>query len=223
MTGGMASIGGVGDVTARIAAIQSRIESLTGAFAPAQGFDLQAADAATQASNRSGAARLGADAAPGSNGLLRTATTTAAGNGVQRTQPPGAWVQHVPEHGRQHVAAIDAAAREAGIDPALLASVVRHESNFDQSVVSHAGAIGLAQLMPGTAEWLNVDPHDPEQNLRGGAKYLREQLDRFGSVDLAVAAYNAGPNRVAQAGGVPQIAETQAYVPRVIATYQEWT
>ncbi len=217
MMGGMTAVGGMGDVTARVAEIQSRIESLTGAFAPAQGFDLQAAGGTARTAGGTGFAPLGPDAAPGANGLRL------AGAGVQRTQPEGAWVQHLPAHGRQHAPAIEAAAREAGIDPALLAAVVRHESNFKQGVVSHAGAIGLAQLMPGTAEWLKVDPHDPVQNLRGGARYLREQLDRFGSVDLALAAYNAGPNRVAQAGGVPQIAETQAYVPRVIATYQEWT
>ena len=217
MIAGVPMVGGMADATARVAEIESRIESLTAAFAPAPGFSLEGAGE-SGATRRSGVrlAGLGAAAAPGANGLLAT-------GGVQRTQPDGAWVQHLPAHGRQHAAAIDTAAREAGIDPALLAAVVRHESNFDQNVVSHAGAIGLAQLMPGTADWLNVNPHDPVQNLRGGATYLREQLDRFGSVDLALAAYNAGPNRVAQAGGIPQIAETQAYVPRVIATYQEWT
>jgi len=219
MIAGVPMVGGMGDATARVAEIQSRIESLTAAFAPAPGFSLEGAgESSPSRSSGASLASLGANAAPGANGLLASAV-----GGVQRTQPEGAWVQHLPEHGRQHAADIDAAAREAGVDPALLAAVVRHESNFDQSTVSHAGAIGLAQLMPGTADWLNVDPHDPVQNLRGGATYLREQLDRFGSVDLALAAYNAGPNRVAQAGGIPQIAETQAYVPRVIATYQEWT
>lgn len=217
MMGGMAAVGGMGDLTARIDAIQAHIGSLTGSFTPAEGFDLDGAEGVVRTAGQGGAGPLGPDAAPGAAGLRL------AGAGVQRTQPAGAWVDHLPEHGRQHAPAIEAAAREAGIDPALLASVVRHESNFDQGVVSRAGAIGLAQLMPGTAEWMDVDPHDPVQNLRGGAAYLREQLDRFGSVDLALAAYNAGPNRVAQAGGVPQIPETQAYVPRVIATYQEWT
>lgn len=213
--------GGAADASARIAAIQARIGSLTAAYAPGDGF----------------ASALGATGGAGSTttGRWSTLTTSASGVGAARTPasamsggptrslPTGAWVQQLPPAGRAIASSIEAAAREAGIDPALLASVVRHESNFDQSVVSRSGAIGLAQLMPGTAEWLGVDPHDPEQNLRGGARYLREQLDRFGSVDLAVAAYNAGPNAVARAGGIPQYAETQAYVPRVLATYQEWT
>ncbi len=217
MIGATSGVGGVGEVTARIAAIQARLDAVTGAFAPAAGFDLTAAQDTTRVAGRRVPAPLGPDAAPGANGLRL------ASGGPQRTGLEGAWVQQLPDHGRRHAAAIETAAREAGIDPALLAAVVRHESNFDQGVVSHAGAIGLAQLMPGTAEGLGVDPHDPMDNLRGGARYLRAQLDRFGSVDLALAAYNAGPNRVAQAGGVPRIAETQAYVPRVIATYQEWT
>jgi hypothetical protein len=205
------------DVTARISAIQARIDSLTGTFAT-PGFDLAAASGTRGTAGAGGAAGEGgfqtAGLGAGFSGLA---------NSLQRTLPEGAWVSKLPAAGQAIAGSIEAAAREAGIDPALLAAVVRHESNFDQSVVSHAGAIGLAQLMPGTAEWLGVNPHDPEQNLRGGARYLREQLDRFGSVDLALAAYNAGPNRVAQAGGVPQIQETQIYVERVLGTYQEWT
>lgn len=198
------------DVTARISAIQARIESLTGAFSPVQRFDLGAAQGARGAG---GVATAGLGA--GFSGLPATSALSSG--------PAGDWAAQLPAAGQAIAGSIETAAREAGIDPALLAAVVRHESNFDQGVVSHAGAIGLAQLMPGTAEWLGVDPHDPEQNLRGGATYLRQQLDRFGSVDLALAAYNAGPNRVAQAGGVPQIQETQIYVERVLGTYQEWT
>ncbi len=204
------------DVTARINAIQARIESLTAGFTPPR-FDLEALTSsatATSGSSTSGSvttAGLGA----GFSGLPATSARLSTAD--------GAWVQQLPPAGQAIAGSIETAAREAGIDPALLASVVRHESNFDQDVVSHAGAIGLAQLMPGTAEWLGVDPHDPVQNLRGGATYLREQLDRFGSVDLALAAYNAGPNRVVQAGGIPQIQETQIYVERVLGTYQEWT
>lgn len=110
---------------------------------------------------------------------------------------------------------IDAAAGRAGVDPKLLTALVWAESGFQPDAVSHAGAIGLTQLMPGTARGLGVDPHDPIQNLDGGARYLRAQLDRFGRVDLALAAYNAGPGRVAQAGGIPRITETQNYVSRV--------
>ena len=87
--------------------------------------------------------------------------------------------------------------------------------------MSHAGAIGLSQLMPGTAAGLGVDPWDPVQNMVGGARYLRAQLERFGSADLALAAYNAGPGRVESAGRtVPQITETQVYVLRVLERYE---
>lgn len=133
----------------------------------------------------------------------------------------GAWVQQLPEAGQPWAAQIEAAATEAGVDPRLLAALTWAESGFNAGARSGAGAIGLTQLMPGTAAGLGVDPIDPAQNLRGGARYLRAQLDRFGSVELALAAYNAGPGRVAQAGGVPRIAETQAYVPRVLSYYAQ--
>lgn len=132
------------------------------------------------------------------------------------------WADQLPQRGRRWSSAIEQAADRAGIDPALLASVVEHESGFEPTAVSRAGATGLAQLMPDTADALGVDAADPEQNLAGGARYLRAQLDRFDELDLALAAYNAGPGRVAQAGGVPRIAETQAYVDAVTDTYREY-
>jgi soluble lytic murein transglycosylase-like protein len=105
------------------------------------------------------------------------------------------------------------------LDPRLFAALVWTESAFNPAAVSHAGAIGLAQLMPGTAAGLGVDPWDPVQNLDGGARYLRAQLDAFGSVDLALAAYNAGPNAVSRYGGIPPYVETQFYVLRVLGHY----
>jgi hypothetical protein len=105
---------------------------------------------------------------------------------------------------------------EEGIDPELYVRLVRQESAFNPDARSDAGAIGLAQLMPGTAADLGVDPTDPVQNLRGGARYLRQQLDRFGSVPLALAAYNAGPGRVSEYGGIPPFEETQNYVRRIL-------
>ncbi|MFO8076230.1 MAG: lytic transglycosylase domain-containing protein [Actinomycetota bacterium] len=131
----------------------------------------------------------------------------------------GSWAARLPEAGQRWAGAIEQAADDAGVDPALLAALVQHESGFRPDAVSHAGAIGLAQLMPGTAAGLGVDPRDPADNLAGGARYLRTQLDRFGDVRLALAAYNAGPGRVSRAGGIPQITETQQYVERVTATY----
>jgi soluble lytic murein transglycosylase-like protein len=121
-------------------------------------------------------------------------------------------------------AEIDAAAQRNGIDPALLRGLIRQESNFDPTARSSAGAIGLTQLMPATAAGLGVaNPADPVQNIEGGAKYLRQQLDRFGGdVSKALAAYNAGPGAVQRYGGVPPYAETQAYVQRVTAYAEEY-
>jgi soluble lytic murein transglycosylase-like protein len=115
-------------------------------------------------------------------------------------------------------AEIDAAAASNGIDPALLKGLVSQESGFDPNARSGAGAVGLTQLMPGTAAALGVtNPLDPAQSLQGGAKYLRQQLDRFGGDEkLALAAYNAGPGAVAKYGGVPPYAETQNYVNSVL-------
>jgi soluble lytic murein transglycosylase-like protein len=116
-------------------------------------------------------------------------------------------------------AEIDAAAASNGIDPALLEGLVSQESGFDPNARSGAGAVGLTQLMPGTAAALGVtNPLDPAQSLQGGAKYLRQQLDRFGGdARLALAAYNAGPGAVARYGGVPPYSETQNYVNSVLA------
>ena len=104
------------------------------------------------------------------------------------------------------------------LSPRLLEAVVWQESRWRADAVSHAGARGLAQLMPGTARDLGVDPDDPLQNLEGGARYLREQLDRFGGdLEKALAAYNAGPGRVIRANGVPNIRETREYVAAIMA------
>ena len=89
---------------------------------------------------------------------------------------------------------------------------MQQESGWNASAKSHKGAIGLAQLMPQTAKNLRVDPHDPQQNLEGGARYLSRQYRKFGSWRLALAAYNAGPEAVKKYGGVPPYKETQNYV-----------
>ncbi|MCW1429081.1 lytic transglycosylase domain-containing protein [Novosphingobium sp. JCM 18896] len=104
------------------------------------------------------------------------------------------------------------------LSPALLEAVVWQESRWNTGAVSPVGARGLTQLMPGTARQMGVNPHDPSANLEGGARYLRLQLDAFeGDIEKALAAYNAGPQRVVRAGGIPAIRETQLYVSSIMA------
>ncbi|MEM1079588.1 MAG: lytic transglycosylase domain-containing protein [Pseudomonadota bacterium] len=111
-----------------------------------------------------------------------------------------------------------AAARRHGIPEDLFLRLVQQESAFNAKAVSHKGAIGLAQLMPGTARDLGVNPHDPRQNLDGGARYLRTQYQRFRDWKLALAAYNAGPEAVARHNGIPPYKETRNYVRRIMGT-----
>lgn len=104
------------------------------------------------------------------------------------------------------------AARRHGVPSDLFLRLVQQESGWKPTARSHKGAIGLAQLMPGTARVLRVNPHDPYENLEGGARYLAEQYRTFGSWRLALAAYNAGPAAVKKYGGVPPYKETKNYV-----------
>ena len=117
--------------------------------------------------------------------------------------------------------AIFRSARRYEVDSLLLAALVEVESNFQPTVVSRAGAIGLAQLMPETAEWLGAeDVTNPETNLDTGARYLSWLLEEYeGDLSLALAAYNAGPGTVRKFGGVPPYQETQRYVDRVLGKY----
>jgi soluble lytic murein transglycosylase-like protein len=116
--------------------------------------------------------------------------------------------------------AIDQAAEAHGLDPKLLHALVLTESAYQPRAVSPVGAGGLTQLMPATARELGVrDRFDPIENLRGGADYLARQLLRFGDVRLALAAYNAGPSRVARLGRIPDFQETRDYVATVVECY----
>ena len=109
-----------------------------------------------------------------------------------------------------------AAARRYGVPEDLFLRLIAQESGWNASARSHKGAIGLAQLMPGTARGLNVNPHDPAQNLDGGARYLAKQYQTFKSWRLALAAYNAGPGAVKKYGGVPPYKETRGYVKAIL-------
>jgi soluble lytic murein transglycosylase-like protein len=139
-------------------------------------------------------------------GATPTATAAAA------TAPTTA-VSSLPA-GTPYAAEITSAAQANGVDPALLAGLVKQVSGFNPNAGSGAGAKGLTQLMPGTAAGRGVTHIlDPQQNLNGGAKYLKQQLDAFGGdVTKALAAYNAGPGAVQRFGGVPPYSETQNYV-----------
>jgi soluble lytic murein transglycosylase-like protein len=122
------------------------------------------------------------------------------------------------EGGQQYDALIEQAAARNGLDPALLHGLIEQESGFDPSAQSGAGAMGLTQLMPGTASSMGVaNPLDPAESIEGGARYLSQLMGEFGGNTAdALAAYNAGPGAVRQYGGVPPYSETQSYVSKVL-------
>lgn len=119
------------------------------------------------------------------------------------------------ERRRQIFPLVHQAACEQGLPVGLFDALIMQESRYNHMAISPKGALGLAQLMPGTARQLGTNPYVVMDNLRGGARYLRQQVDRFGRYDLALAAYNAGPGRVALYGRVPAIAETVGYVQNI--------
>ena len=189
----------VGNATTRVAEIQHMIAVLQ----PPPSPQPTQADFAGQLS----AARQAESPASLQPAAATPSATSAGGSGEAKFGP-----------------AIDAAASRNGIDPSLLRALIKQESGFDPNARSPAGAVGLTQLMPGTAASLGVrNPADPTQSIEGGARYLRQQLDRFGGdTAKALAAYNAGPGAVERYGGVPPYAETRNYVRRVLAYAQQY-
>ncbi len=155
----------------------------------------------------------------GTNGLLASTnglTSSITSSGSSNTPVTG-----------DFASLINQAAEKYDVDPSLVQAVIKAESNFNPNAVSSAGALGLMQLMPGTASGLGVsNPLDPAQNIDGGVHFLSNLLQHYnGNVQLAVAAYNAGPGAVDRYGGIPPYQETQTYVNRVLGYYgstNEW-
>ena len=129
-----------------------------------------------------------------------------------------------PLHLEAYAQDIALAVRQFSVDPALVRALIHAESGFNPRARSQKGAMGLMQLMPGTARMLGVtDPSVPSDNIRGGTQYLAEQLARFkNDISLAAAAYNAGPGAVQKYAGIPPYAETQVYVQRVKILHQRY-
>ncbi len=184
---------------------------------------LSPAGAPLSTSSASSAASTGTT---GSSGFAaQLASVTGAPRRVRDDRPTAGTTGATARTGAStpYAAEIDAAATKYNVDPALLRGLIRQESNFNANATSPAGARGLTQLMPGTAAALGVDPSVPAQAIEGGAKYLRQQLDRFGGDPAkALAAYNAGPGAVQRYGGVPPYAETQSYVRKVMGYAAEY-
>lgn len=151
--------------------------------------------------------------------ILASSTSSSC---LQNEYRPTWWLSPEVENRRvAHFAAMSAIACENGLPESLLDAVIAQESGYKAWAISGAGAMGMMQVMPGTARNLELwNPWDALANMRAGARYLRQQLDRFGRVDLALAAYNAGPERRSLAlGNIPAIPETRNYVQAITTNW----
>ena len=213
------------DVLDRIAHLRARFETVASSARAVNGSDFSSLlESAKTPSGTSVSSAFGATSgtdtwAPSSMSRLALANTSTPATGVIGVTKfrSGLAAVPVPEGFAAYSKVIGEIATAEGVPASLLGALVWSESGFNPEAVSGAGARGLTQLMPATAAGLGVDIEDPVDNLRGGARYLRQMLDRFGSTELALAAYNAGPNAVIRAGGIPPYDETRNYVTRVTA------
>ncbi len=209
----------IGEIQARVADIEARIGALR---SRSNAIPARQPTSGSQPTSATAVGVLSHQVAPRA-GTLAEMWARAAGRAAPAPSsptnhgPPGP----VPDGAEHYRAAFEAAGARHGVDPALLSAVAWAESNYNPDAVSHAGAIGLMQIMPGTANGLGVDPRDPLQAIDGAARYLRSQLDRFGDVRLALAAYNAGPGAVQKYDGIPPYEETIAYVGKVMGRHQQ--
>lgn len=151
-------------------------------------------------------------------------TNTPSGKGYKKIISEGSGRKDKKSQVTNHInyhQIISSKSKEYNVEPSLIKAVIKAESDWDATAVSRKGAMGLMQLMPATAEEMDVkNPFNPEENIEGGIKYLRYLLDKFnGDLPLALAAYNAGPKAIEKFGGVPPIPETQHYVKRVLSIY----
>ena len=163
---------------------------------------------------------MASSAAGASAAGTSTSTGTAGSSGTSGT---GKITSNLDGSTAQIDSLIEKYANEAGLDPNFVKAVVKAESSFNPNATSSCGAQGLMQLMPATAASLGVsNAYDPEQNIKGGVKYLKQMYDQFGSYDLALAAYNAGPGAVQKYGGIPPYSETQNYVKKINQFWNEY-
>lgn len=156
----------------------------------------------------------GAVATPTVGATTGIATATAASSAP--TTVAGVSVSGGVSPSTPHAALFEAAGARHGIPPRVLAAMGWVESRFRTDAVSSAGAVGMMQFLPGTAASMGVDPHDPASAIDGAARYLRSALDRFGSLEEAIAAYNVGPGTIARAGGVQPGSQAERYLTKVL-------
>jgi soluble lytic murein transglycosylase-like protein len=216
------------DINSDIAAVNRRIAEITSAVAPAPPASTLPA-AATAGFGTDGLPVLDPSRLAGTSfGSLVAAALASQGSrpaldadGIQLAQAPNAPAPVAPDEIDRLVSAN---AATWNVDPSLIKAIIANESGFNANATSNVGAQGLMQLMPGTATGLGVtDAYDPAQNVWGGTRYIKGLLDRFGgNVQLAVAAYNAGPGAVEKYNGVPPYAETQNYVQNVLASFAKY-